>query len=796
MKYSILFIIWTIYSTSVLSQTSVGSWQDHLSFYNVHSVEQVEERIYAATKIGLFFYDTFENTVQKYTKLNGLSDIEVSAIAAIPNTQKLIVGYENGNIDIVEDKTVTNIPDLYLKDISVEKTINHIYFFNDKAYLSTSIGIIVVDYLKNEISDTYILGENSSYLGINQVCTNNDTIFAATKSGLFAAPLSSNILAYYKTWSLISGDANEYASVVSLNDDVFACKKNGSSGVISKYSAGKWSTGLTQRKFVDLKLFPNQLAVITSNSISFYDNAFNLINKITEYSFDGKDITPSFSSICLDDNDNVWIGDSENGLIQKTGPYDQIIVPDGPSSNRAYRMATSENSLWVVGGVNHYVKPIFVKAELSILRNNEWTNLNSSNNKYLKGTYNLNDIAIDPRNDLHGYVSSQHSGIYEIRNDSIVTHFTDKNNNCPMDSAYVWRIVNGVLMDDDGNLFANNMGDSIPIIVKPDVITDDSKANNYGWYQYNYASYGSDSDPWLWQTIQTQSDHFWSISFRNPEGLFVYDIAGTIDTDADDSYRYAGTANNSNSSTLLNNGQLLIWDEDGNTLDVTPKCLAEDQNGYIWVGTNNGIVVYYRPREIFNIDKPIASRIKIPRNDGSDLADYLLENEEITCIAVDGANRKWIGTTDNGVYLVSSDGTQTIHEFNSKNSPLLSNYILSIAINPKSGEVFFGTDKGIVSYRGTATKGYESYSAVKAFPNPVHPNYDGVITVTGLIENSNVRITDISGKIVYQANSTGGQIVWDGKNVFNEKVSSGVYLVFATDEEGAESMVTKIMIIR
>ena len=775
MKHRILFIILTIYSLSVYAGSTEGTWKDYLSFINVHSVAQVNERIYAASEIGLFYYDTTENAFQKLTKINGLSDVEVSAISAVPNSNKLIVGYKNGNIDIVEGASVTNIPDLYLSNVVVDKSINHFYFYNNKAYLSTEIGIIVLDYQKNEITDTYLLGENSTYLAVNQISILNDSIFAATENGLLGAPINSNMLFYYQTWSLSSNDRDEYISVVTNNQSLVFAKRNGTTGYLFQLKSGELTELQQHTNLISLAVYQNKTFVVSSNTLFVYDEDFHLEKEIYSSSIENTLQTPSFSSILIDENNTEWIGDFNNGLIEVGNMANHIIVPDGPCSNRAYRMATSENSLWVVGGVNHFPSPKFYKAELSILRNNKWTNLNSSNNKYFKVTYNLNDIAIDPRNDLHGYVSSQHSGIYEIRNDSIVTHFTDKNNNCPMDSAYVWRIVNGVVMDDDGNLFANNMGDSIPIIVKPDVITDDSKANNYGWYQYNYASYGSDSDPWLWQTIITQSKHFWSVSTRNPESLFVYDIAGTIETDADDSYRYGGTSNNSNCSTLPNNGQLLIWDENGMALDITPICLAEDQNGHIWVGTNSGIVVYHRPWEIFTIDKPVASRIKIPRNDGSGLTDNLLENEEISCIAVDANNKKWIGTYNEGVYLVSSDGTQTIHEFNSKNSPLLSNYILSIAINPKSGEVFFGTDKGIVSYKEETSTDITENNTIEntgIFPNPTN----GIVNIN--LGNQNEKIT-----MVNVLNMAGQKLL--SKHVDNQKLiqidlslmNNGIYLV-------------------
>ncbi len=773
------------------AQVAVGSWQDYLSFTHVNSVEKLNHKVYAATDIGLLVYDTQENVIEKFTKLNGLSDTEVTAIAKSNSLNLLIIGYNNGNIDLLIDDEVWNIPDLKMKALVTEKKINHIHIHDNLAYCSTTFGIIVVNLIKKEIADTYLLGNNSTFLTVNQITTTTDSIFASTKNGVLGAPLESNSLSFYETWKTVSSDNEEYLAIVTNEDKLIAVKKNNNSGNIMQYNHGQWESLFQHTNFVDLKFYNSQPYIISNSIIYIYDKNLNLLDSIKQYSFEEQEISPDFSSIYIDESNHQWVGDASNGLIQISSPNDLLLVPDGPSSNTAYKMAASENALWVVAGINHYVAPEFHPAECSLLKNNEWKHFTKQNNTYLTDAYNLNDIAIDPRNENHVFISSAHTGIFEWLDDEIVNHYMREKKNAPIDLAYIWSIVNGVVMDKNGNLYANNMSDSIPVIVKPDVLLNTDSANYYGWYLYDYETSDiADSDPWLWQTIVTSWGHLWSISARNPVGLFVYDTANTIQTDSDDNYRYAGEVNNSG------NDQLLLWDEDGNVLNMDPICLAEDKNGYIWVGTSSGIVVYYRARDIFDIDKPIASRIKISRNDGSGLADYLLENVQVNFIAVDGANRKWIATESNGVYLISADGTETIEEFNTNNSPLLSDRIISLAINPKSGEVFIGTDKGIMSYRGTATEGETNFSNAKAFPNPVQPEYQGLITVTGLMEDSEVRITDISGKIVYQANSTGGQMVWDGKNTYNEKVSSGVYLVFATDDEGSNKMVTKIMIIR
>jgi len=223
--------------------------------------------------------------------------------------------------------------------------------------------------------------------------------------------------------------------------------------------------------------------------------------------------------------------------------------------------------------------------------------------------------------------------------------------------------------------------------------------------------------------------------------------------------------------------------------------VTEDQEGDIWVGTNKGPVVYFNPSGIFAEDAVYGYQPEIPRNDGTSFVDLLLSTEKINTIAVDGANQKWLATEKSGVFLVSPDGKKEIYHFTEENSPLFSNNVQTVAVNDKTGEVFFGTEKGIISFRGRATEGGDDFGKVYVFPNPVREDYYGEITVTGLAENVNVKITDISGNIVFETTALGGQAIWDGKNFRGDRVQTGVYLVFCTNEDGTKTHVTKLLFI-
>ena len=273
----------------------------------------------------------------------------------------------------------------------------------------------------------------------------------------------------------------------------------------------------------------------------------------------------------------------------------------------------------------------------------------------------------------------------------------------------------------------------------------------------------------------------WIPSARHTPGIFIWDDKGTLTDQSDDENTFLSSFN----------------DIDNVGSKITPTnffCLEQDKNGVFWAGTDIGPLLFYNPSRAFDEDYT-CSRVKIPRNDGTGLADYLLQNEKVKAIAIDGANRKWIGTETSGLYLMSENGQETIRHFTTSNSPLLSNNIMSLAINPISGEVFIGTNNGLISFQGDAAEGSNIYNNVYAYPNPVRENYNGIITITGLIAKTQVKITDLNGNLIYQTISNGSIATWNGKDVHGRKVNSGIYMAICANEDGTQSAITKIMVI-
>jgi ligand-binding sensor domain-containing protein len=260
-------------------------------------------------------------------------------------------------------------------------------------------------------------------------------------------------------------------------------------------------------------------------------------------------------------------------------------------------------------------------------------------------------------------------------------------------------------------------------------------------------------------------------------GLFAFNENETIDNTSDDKKKYVS-----------------VMDENGDVIANDIHAIAEDKEGLIWVGTNKGIVFYYNPENVFESTAFYAQQIKIP-NENPGQANFLLEAETVTAIAIDGANHKWFGTENGGVFMMSADATKELLHFTKENSPLLSNSILGITIEPNSGEVFFATDKGVISYRSTTTEGEESFHNVYAFPNPVKPGYEGLIAITGLVTDADIKISDIAGNVVYQTKAEGGQATWNGRKFSGEKVQTGVYLVFCSNDDGSKTYITKILFI-
>jgi len=495
---------------------------------------------------------------------------------------------------------------------------------------------------------------------------------------------------------------------------------------------------------------------ISSPAFVRYFNIDGSLNKTISYTDWGK---PNISQ-AVADNMDIWIADINSGLVrgENMSAFSALTLP-WPASNNAYSITSTNGKTIICGGAadvswNNLGRPM----QISIHENNNWTILSS-------GTIiDPMRVLIDPDNNNHLFVSTWGGGLLEYENNILVKQYTESNS--PLQTIIAGRPyvrICGLAMDKDKNLWITQteVPGSIKIL-KPD-----------GTWIVNPVTIDV---PTIGDIIITRSGYKWIILPRG-SGLFILDDNKTPDVFTDDRSK-----------------KMLIEDTENQIISFIYS-IAEDLDGNIWVGTDQGPYIYYNPERIFD-ENLKANKIKIPRNDGSGQADYLLKNETITSIAVDGANRKWLGTFSSGAYHLSPDGTILLKNYNEQNSPIFSNSIVSLALDNKTGDIWFGTSKGIQSLRGNATTGEEKFTNVYTFQNPVRENFTGNVTITGLMRNSEIRITDISGNLVYETVSDGGKATWNLKTYNGRHVTTGVYLVFCASSDGSQSHVTKMLVIR
>jgi len=775
-------------------ESIIGEWSTHFSFNDAFEIIETSDQFIGATPLGLILIQKSDFSIHTLTKVNGLSDYYISALSYNENEDIVLIGYENGNIDIIINNDIININDLKIKQLNGSKKINHFLFNNDETYVATDFGILVLNIDKKEISSTYYIGQNASDLIVNQLAQDNKYLYAATESGVRRVLKDAPDRHIYEAWEIISDNQQYYSSINSFADGIIFSQGNkGDTNTLFLYKNEEIQTLFSVNNLYKVVASNNQLIVITNSSLQIFNTSLNLTDNINKPIIEDIEETPSYRSALVSSKNEFWIADNKNGVIKRVDDQKWYkYMPEGPISNHAQHINFSGERLWVIpGGLTSDWNNKGFSAYLSVLSKQGWQHLTSSNNPLLKGAFDLLNISANPENLNNLFVASWGSGIFEIEttdDEPLVTQhfFTPENglvNIFQNNSLYVR--VAATAFDKNNTLWMTNSS------VNNAIVAYLPKENK--WFRFSYGALNNNMG--MAPILAASNGDMWLSVFRGEaKGLFIWNDNNTPDNESDDIYR--SSISKYSDSDSRNQGQILLWNDEGAEITRNIYSMAEDKNGDIWLGTDQGIVVQYQPSSIFTKEKPTFSQIKIARQDGSSLADYLLGGQTVTSILVDPGNRKWLGTDGNGIYLVSSDGYTQLEYFNTDNSPLPSNYINSIAINENTGEIYIATGEGIVSYKGSATKGSTDYSNIYAFPNPVRPNFRGNITITGLITQTTVKITDSTGNLVYETTSVGGQAFWDGTNFWGEKVKSGVYIVFVAEEDGSQSAATKIAIIR
>ena len=740
----------------------IGSWRDHLPYSDAVSVSYGNQKVYCATNSAVFIYSQSDNSVERLNLVNGLSDIGLSKIKYNPHNQRVVISYQNGNIDILDtENAITNIPFITTSGIMGSKKINHIYLKNQYAYLSTDFGIVVVDTDRKEVTDTYFYGALGVDMVTHAVTMDNQYIYAASDDGIYFADFNNPNLSNFNNWSFLPDLGNrKFSSIVYFSNMLFAANDAAVSlgDTIFFNFNGVWQHFSTTGQDIEnlQVLSSNRLAVNKLYSTEIFDE--NLMSLREIFTYNG---VPSVSNeVVLDASANLWFADNFKGLVKVT-PNNAVefITPDGPSTSTSYALDMRDDNLWMVSGgfvnqvsqnnLNHRKEGTWVKFPQTI---------QNPEGGILAG---LVAVAIHPKNIDNVYVGSWSNGLIELNNDQVTKVYNARNS--PLDSVYFGPTQVGTLnFDSDDNLWVTS---SFPNNNK--VLHVKTADNN--WHSYTFT--GS-SGKYFSSALVDRNDYKWIVDPINKQ-ILIFDENKTFNTTADDRIDTLGGSSNI-----------------GNIPGTAIYCIEQDLDGKIWLGTDEGVAVIFSPDAIF--DGEVTANQIFVEQDGN--VEILLETESVTAIAVDGADRKWFGTQNSGVFLMSADGTEEVFHFTEDNSPLFSNHILDITINHTTGEVFFATSKGLLSYKSTATEPLDDYELF-VYPNPVKPDFNGTIAIRGMVVNSNVKITDIEGNIVYETTSLGGQAIWDGKNINGERVKSGVYMVFANSEDGSQKKAGKILIL-
>ena len=751
---------------AITANAGIGDWVLYPSYHNATYCQTAGDKVYVLASGALYSYNTSDEEVRVYDKINTLSDIDITHIEYCKDIKALVVVYSNANIDILfDDEEVYNITDFKNKSLP-DKRINGVDIQGTTAYISTVFGVVELDLEEYEFTNTYTTG-------LNTYCTYlfNGTLFCGTETGMYSCATDKNLLDKnnwvkknnYFTKAICELDGMLYCYL----DEFGIYSYNASNNILKDvvYNHGEKYNAMYSNGKEIIASAKKKTTIITSpTDVTVYKN--------------------SNSNFILKDDNHFWDCKGYNGIVKCIAKDGEIIVnstsvtPDSPIRNYCeYMKFASDDKLLVAGGNLNYFDITFYDGTLMEYdySGNRWNNLPEDTIKQATGIPYLNLCAIDedPAEPGHYFAGSFGYGLYEFRNGKFVKHYSTHNS--PLESVIPTNTrfvrIPSVKFDKEGNLWCINTGTKN--IVK--VLKSDGT-----WCELYYKPIEKLAT--MVEPVMDSRGWLWLKSLQGEAGIFCAKMNGTPLDSSDDE-----------SKAWLNK----FVNQDGISYDIYQVfALAEDREGQMWVGTNTGLFVIDNPKTFFN--NGVFKQIKVPRNDGTGLADYLLSGTYIKSIQVDGANRKWIGTNDDGIYLISADGLETIHHFTTENSPLPSNSIVSIAINDRSGEVFIGTDKGIASYMSDATRPEEKLDEnnIYAYPNPVKADFSGNIAIVGLTHDCNVKIVDTAGYLINEGTSNGGQYTWNGRNARGEKVASGVYYVLTYDSNGNEGVATKIVVIR
>lgn len=747
---TLFFIVGLMLSLQLAGQNQpIGFWRAHMPYSNAIGMVSDGITLFAISDESFYSYNLASKELKGYSKVDGMSDVHMSCIGYDPVTDYVILVYKNTNIDLFMHETFYNIPDIKLKSMNWVKEVYDVYTHKGMAYLSTSFGIVVINLEKREIKETYSFTHNNQPLAVRRFIHALGYFYALTDIGLFRIKENAANLQDFAAWEQLNS-RSQYSGAVVKGDSVYISTEDSVFVLRNKnlhflFASNNAITGLDTVK--------EGIVINEKNDVTYRGRLriMNINGQIVDTFFvAGKPV----KTIRI--QDDMWVADAYNGILsaQKT-LSESFIKPNGPNHYATFDIIPYNGDVWVAhGSIDENWTYLYNQKGISHLKNGYWEIYDRRNIPALDTAHDYIVIAKDP---IDGtlYAGSFYSGMLVIKPDG--SHEVYKENsflgNAPPD-AKSYR-VGGLVFDEQGVLWIIQGNTRYGLIAK----TRDG--------QYHKMT-GPGS--LLISGYATIDDYNQKWYILPKMGVAVYNDNHTVENPNDDTYTRITISQNLPSNN--------------------PYCVVKDKEGAIWIGTDDGIGIVNCPGDMIQGNCAVERRIV----QYDQFAGYLFQGERVKTIAVDGANRKWIGTM-NGVWLISADGHTILERFTTENSPLPTNEIQKIAVDPVTGDVYFGTYAGLVSYRGTAVEPSEAGSEIVTFPNPVPHGYNGMIAIKGVPENADVRITDINGQLVYRTKAHGGQAVWNGLDYTGRRPQSGVYLIFASGSLGEQTRTGKMVFL-
>lgn len=759
----------------VFSQLATNDWRMHVSYTNPSSIASNDNQIFCAFQNGLLEYDRSANEVSTWSYTNHLNDVQVSTVYYDPFEKAFWIGYRNGNIDKIKGETIINMPDLKLANVLGSKKINSFYSINGTVFAVADFGILNINPVKNEIRETYYTNENGN--ANQQIIQWNDSLYTLTPNGIYKARTTSPLLADFSQWQLIpatilTSDTITYSKMVLWNNALYLGKNRSIYGAdeVLKFENSQLTTPISdQFELNDLTVIDNRLHVVHDAGVSIFESDYSLVERFYEYQFSGYTSTKNIVRVS---NGDYFFGDKTFGLIRFTNNWNnQSLTPNGPPGDLLYRANSQKGKLIFSEGNVSKFGPTYASSGVYTYEEEKWKLFNRFNQQVLDSIdfWDMNGVAIHPKDKNIMAISGcgKKYALYIIRDGEQVSEVYGLPNSLieKFESNNDLSCITEVQFDSKGNLWMINTHSNYPL----KVLTKDGQF-------YRYDTGFNTRQKYIEKLTIDKDDNPWFTV--DGIGIVGYSTNGTFDDVSDDKYK------------VLNNGPYTGALPNNNVTDI-----VLDVQGKLWITTTEGFSILSNPNNVFGASNGSYNTYR-PKIEYGEFTENFFGETYITCGIVDGGNRKWFGTFNSGLFCIAEDGYSIIKQFNTANSKLISNQIFDLDFNENTGELFVVTDIGLISIRTDASKGKDNYEDVLVFPNPVHKEFEGVVTIQGIKYDSDVKITDMAGNLVYKTSSNGGTATWNLNKVSGERVATGVYLIWTAPKEGKGKKVGKVTVIR